>query len=105
MVLLTIFFIVTIVLNSIIRESFYSQSLEFIKHYQSKSNNNLNNFMNILSILVNTNYLIAILAVIYISHKAKLTSLVFLSYFLGNVYLMNVLKLSYQEPRPFWYSK
>lgn len=102
--ILLIFLVITVVLNSIIRDSFYDQSLTFIRNFQLRSSTSLNIFMNILSLLVNTNFLIAILAVIYISHKSKVASLVFLTNFLINAYLMNILKFSYQEARPFWYT-
>ena len=102
-VILSIFLTVTIVLNSIFRDSFYDQSLNFIKEFQSKSNLSLVIFMNLLSLLVNTNFLIAILGIIFVSHKSKVASLVFLTNFLMNTYFMNILKFSYQEPRPFWY--
>lgn len=38
------------------------------------------------------------------SFHRKVTALVFMVYFIFNVYLMSLMKASFQEPRPFWYS-
>lgn len=61
--------------------------------------------MNLLSILLNTYFLLGLLALIYVFCKRKLASVVFITNFLLNTYMMNILKSSYQEPRPFWASK
>ena len=101
-ILLITFFITTIALNSIFRLNFYNQSLNFIISLQMYSNIFLDVFMNLISLLANTHFILALLVIVYTFFKRKLAVLVYISYFLLNAYMVNILKIGYQEPRPFW---
>lgn len=103
--LLATLLIITIFLNSLIGENFYLKSLNFMFKAQSGNNFFISTFMNLISVLFSTNFLIALLLVVYICFKRKLASIVFISNFIINVYMMKILKLCYQEQRPFWYDE
>lgn len=101
-ILLLAFLATTITLNCFLRHNFYNQSLNFIISLQRHANHPLNIFMNTVSLLANTHFILTLLIVLYVVFKRKLAVMVYVSYFLLNTYLANVLKMSYQEPRPFW---
>lgn len=57
-----------------------------------------------MSVLVNTIFVCCLIGVLYVSFHRKIASMVFMFYFLLNAYAMMLMKASFQEPRPFWYS-
>lgn len=91
-----IFLVATIALNSVLRHSFYNQSLNFIISLQAYNNIYLDIIMNIFSLLANTNFILGLLILLYSVFERKLAVLVYVSYFLANTYLINILKMSYQ---------
>ena len=102
--LVSILLITALVLNIVIRGSFYLESLNFISDYQDSGNSSLTIFYNLISLLVNTIVVCVFFGLLYICYVRKITVLVFLSYFLINTYIMMLMKTSFQEVRPFWYS-
>lgn len=104
-VITAILMIVCLVMNIVIRAALYQESLNFIINYQQPPNSSLRIFYNLISILVNTIYVCIVFGLLYLTFPRKITVIVFLSYFLINTFIMMLMKGSFQEPRPFWYSQ
>ena len=95
-ILLIVLIGVIITLNSFMRHHFYNQSIQFIILIQKHKNWYLDAFMNIVSLLANTQCIILLLVVLYVVVKRKMAVFVYITYFLINAYLANILKLSYR---------
>lgn len=105
-VTLTVISLITaLVLNIVIRGSFYIESLNFIIDYQGNGNGSLTIFYNLISLLVNTIVVCVLFGILYVCYQRKITIIVFLCYFLMNTYIMMIMKTSFQEVRPFWYAQ
>ena len=86
----------SLVLNIVIRSSLYNESLNFIMDFQALSTPGLTIFENLVSLLVNTIVVCALLGIIYVSFSRKIAALVFLIYFLINTWIMMIMKMSFE---------
>lgn len=76
--------------------------MNFIYDYQTNNSNAaITVIQNIISILGNTIFIIAFLAVVHIITYRKMYTIVYLIYITINAYLIAVEKQAYHDPRPF----
>ncbi len=95
---------VSLVLNGLFRDSLFKMGLNFILEYQANySSSFVTAVQNIISILGNTYFIVAFLALVHLLFFRKLNTFVYLCYIVFNAYLISVSKQAFQEPRPFYY--
>jgi membrane-associated phospholipid phosphatase len=61
-------------------------------------------FQNICSLLCASSFKAVVLAVVALVSRRKLAVVVFITFFIINVYLNTLSKLLFSDPRPFWFS-
>ena len=77
--------------------------MNFIYEYQTNNSHAvITVIQNIISILGNTIFIIAFLAIVHIITYRKMYTIVYLFYISINAYLISVEKQAYHDPRPFF---
>jgi hypothetical protein len=106
---LLVFFVCTLLLciliaiNAVYETPLFILGINFIYEYQSSQPYNLLHIVqNVFSLLCNPIGVSTVLVIYYITVKRKLLLLVHLSYFFIGVYVMALLKQTFQQTRPFW---
>lgn len=80
--------------------------LNFIHTYQSEHQTSLiTQIQNVVSLLCNTFFVIALLALVIIAAYRKLNATVFVCYIAINAYIISVEKQAFHDPRPFHYDQ
>lgn len=92
-----------IAINAVYETPLFILGINFIYGYQTSQPYNFLHFIqNVFSLLCNPIGVGTILVVYYIMVKRKLLLLVHLSYFFICLYVMALLKQSFQQSRPIW---
>lgn len=99
-----IIFILATILNYYMREGLFLLGINLIFGMQEHSGSLLNFIENIFSMLGNPITIYAIIAVQYLYVKQRIRTIVHLTYLMGGLFFMVVLKQAFQESRPFWYN-
>jgi membrane-associated phospholipid phosphatase len=87
------------------RLSLFYNGLEFIKHIQKLfPSSTMIVIQNLVSILCTSWFKMLIIAIVAIALKRKIRVMVFVVFFISNVYLNSLSKLLFADPRPFWYT-
>ncbi|MBS1889744.1 MAG: phosphatase PAP2 family protein [Actinobacteria bacterium] len=87
------------------REGVFIHGVEMIEHYQDAVSASWFIFLqNLVSFLGDTEILPILAFFLYIVSRRKITIVVFLIFFMSNIYLLTILKVLFMDPRPFMYS-
>jgi hypothetical protein len=101
---LSIFAVIVSTILLISRQGFYEYGLNITSSFQqSHPSETIISIFNIFNILGNSSFIFGCLAAVHLLTSRKLLSIVFISYIALNVYVINVEKLFWQEPRPYSY--
>ena len=93
----------SLLLNSFLHEELYLMGLNFIYDYQTNYANGFATvFYNAVSFLGYAIFIPLYLICIFAFSKRRLRTTTFLTYFIFNLYLISLLKNSFESPRPFW---
>lgn len=99
------FLIVSFLLNIPLREGLFINGVTTIYQYQQLLTSPGFIFLqNLISYLSDTPFLVLSCFIIYFISKRKVSVLVFLAFFILNIYLNSVEKILFMDPRPFMYS-
>lgn len=96
--------LITLLCNTLFSQALFYESLNSIIEYQSSSTHGTKTFFNLVSFLANPVFVVFVMSLLLPLWKNRIRVLVFISFFIINVYLMTVIKAMYHEARPFWYS-
>jgi membrane-associated phospholipid phosphatase len=61
-------------------------------------------FQNYISMICSSRTMYAVLTMVYLISRRKITSMVFLIFFISSGYLNSLEKMLFMDPRPFWTS-
>jgi len=94
--------VISTILNILYRNGLYDQGMNFIYEYQTNNSNAvITVIQNIISIMGNTIFIIAFLAIVHIITYRKMYTIVYLFYISINAYFISIEKQAYHDPRPF----
>lgn len=93
---------VSFILSGFYREDLFRQGVNFIHNYQTNGNDFTMVIYNLFSLFGHIQIIGPIIGILFLAVYRKFNVLVYLSFYIFNVYLINVTKQAYQNPRPFW---
>lgn len=103
LIVFSLFFLAYIIADCFFRESAFESSNIFASNFQEKLNSSFfKYFFIIFCDILHPIVLAAIMIIFYSISPMKIKSLAFLLFFFLITYILSILKMIYNDPRPYW---